>query len=550
MKLCEPAEVLLASRYLMPGETPEDLFQRVAKAVGTEKTSHFARIMTELEFLPNSPTLMNAGTPCGQLSACFVLPIEDSIEHIFSILKYMALIHKTGGGTGFSFSRVRPRGDMVGGSAGVASGPISFIRVFDEATNALRQGGKRRGANMGVLSSHHPDILEFIRSKENGGLENFNLSIGFDSRFFSCLERKRPYSLVNPRDGEVWSEVKPGDLFSTLAMAAWRCGDPGVLFLDHINAKNPVPALGEIEATNPCGEQPLLPWESCNLGSINLSRFIRKEDIDWDALRETVWLAVEFLDAVIDVNRFPLPIIRDRTLRTRKIGLGVMGFADMLIRLGVPYYSDEALSIAERLMRFIQEESHAASRVLGEEKGSFPAIDGSVYSGPMRNATVTTIAPTGSLHIIACTSSGIEPIFACASERVINGRRFSIVHPELKKHFLGLPNGKELMKEAERKGSVQDLPVPRDIRELFRNAGEIDPRFHVKVQATFQKYVDNAVSKTVNLPMEASPEDISRIFLFARELECKGITVYRYRSRGDQVLSRGCDSCRVDTVVP
>lgn len=549
MELCKPAEALLASRYLLPGETPEDLFRRVAKAVGTSKADLFAGIMSELKFLPNSPTLMNAGTQCGQLSACFVLPVEDSIEQIFSVLRYMALIHKSGGGTGFSFSRVRPKGDMVGGSAGVASGPISFIRVFDEATNALRQGGKRRGANMGVLSSHHPDIMEFIHSKETGGLQNFNLSVGFDAEFFSCLGQGHAYPLVNPRDGEVWREIEPRDLFDALSMAAWRCGDPGVLFLDRINEKNPVPALGEIEATNPCGEQPLLPWESCNLGSLNLSRFLKKGDIDWDALRECVWLAVEFLDAVIDVNRFPLPIIRECTLQTRKIGLGVMGFADMLIRLEVPYQSKEALTLGENLMRFIQEESHAASRTLGEEKGSFPAIDRSIYSGSMRNATVTTIAPTGSLHIIACTSSGIEPLFACASERVIDGKRFAIVHPELRKHFLGLPNGKELLLEAERKGSVQDLPVSRDIRELFRNAGEIDPRFHVRIQATFQKYVDNAVSKTVNLPTEASPGDISGIFLYARELGCKGITVYRYRSRKDQVISRGCDACRVDTLV-
>lgn len=549
MELCRPAEALLSSRYLLPGETPEDMFRRVAKAVGTEKSDLFSRIMAELRFLPNSPTLMNAGTPCGQLSACFVLPIEDSIEQIFSVLRHMAIIHKSGGGTGFSFSRVRPKGDMVGGSAGVASGPLSFIRVFDEATNALRQGGKRRGANMGVLSSHHPDIREFIRSKENGGLRNFNISVGFDAEFFSCLDKKRPYPLVNPRNGEVWDEIFPGDLFGILSHAAWRCGDPGVLFLDHINRDNPVPALGEIEATNPCGEQPLLPWESCNLGSLNLSRFVQKGEIDWDGLRETTWLAVEFLDAVIDVNRFPLPIIRDHTLRTRKIGLGVMGFADMLIRLEIPYESREALSLAERLMRFIKEESHAASRTLGEKKGSFPAIDQSVYTGHMRNATVTTIAPTGSLHIIACTSSGIEPLFACASERVIEGERFAIVHPELRRHFLGLPDGKELLKEAERKGSVQDLPVPRHLKDLFRNAGEIDPRFHVMVQAAFQKYVDNAVSKTVNLSELTTPEDISRIFLLARELGCKGVTVYRYRSRKDQVLSRGCDTCRVDSLL-
>ncbi|MDI9632477.1 MAG: adenosylcobalamin-dependent ribonucleoside-diphosphate reductase [Methanolinea sp.] len=550
MELCRPAEVLLASRYLLPGETPEGMFWRVARAVGTGKADLFARTMAELRFLPNSPTLMNAGTPCGQLSACFVLPIEDSIDQIFSVLRYMALIHKSGGGTGFSFSRVRPRGDVVAGSAGVASGPLSFIRVFDEATNALRQGGKRRGANMGVLSSHHPDILEFIHAKEEGGLQNFNLSVGFDAAFFECLGQKRTYPLVNPRTGEVWDGIDPGDLLSALSTAAWRCGDPGVLFLDTINEKNPVPGLGEIEATNPCGEQPLLPWESCNLGSINLSRFVRKGDIDWDSLRETVWIAVEFLDAVIDVNRFPLPAIRECTLRTRKIGLGVMGFADMLIRLGIPYQSREALSLAERLMAFIEEESHAASRSLGEEKGSFPAIDKSTYSGPMRNATVTTIAPTGSLHIIACTSSGIEPLFACASERVIDGKRFAIVHPELRRHFLGLPDGKDLLKEAEKKGSIQDLPVPRDLKELFRDACEIEPRFHVEMQAAFQRHVDNAVSKTVNLPADATPGDIAGIFLYARELGCKGITVYRYRSRKDQVLSRGCDSCRVDTLVP
>ncbi|MCQ8893685.1 MAG: adenosylcobalamin-dependent ribonucleoside-diphosphate reductase [Methanolinea sp.] len=549
MELCEPARVLLASRYLLPGETPEDMFRRVANAVGTDKKDLFAKMMGELRFLPNSPTLMNANTACGQLSACFVLPVEDSIDQIFSVLRYMAMIHKSGGGTGFSFSRVRPRGDSVGGWSGVASGPLSFIRVYDEATNALRQGGKRRGANMGVLSSHHPDIVEFIRAKEGGGLQNFNLSVGFDADFFAHLERGSRYPLVNPRDGSVWEEIDPRLLFETLSLAAWRCGDPGVLFLDRINEKNPVPGLGEIEATNPCGEQPLLPWESCNLGSINLSRCMGKGDIDWELLRETTWLAVEFLDAVIDVNRFPLAIIRDHTMRTRKIGLGVMGFADMLIRLEVPYQSQEALNLAERLMRFIEEESHAASRALGEEKGSFPAIDKSVYTGPMRNATVTTIAPTGSLHLIACTSSGIEPLFACAGERVINGRRFSIVHPELKRHFLGLPNGGELLAEAKRRGSLEGLLLPPGVKELFRNAAEIDPDFHVRMQATFQKHVDNAVSKTVNLPQGATPEEIAGIFLLARRLGCKGITVYRYKSKEDQVLSRGCDACRVDTLV-
>jgi len=549
MDLCDPAKVLLASRYLLPGETPEAMCRRVARAVGTEKTAQFVEIIENLRFLPNSPTLMNAGTRSGQLSACFVLPVEDSIRQIFSVLGHMAIIHKSGGGTGFSFSHVRPRGDLVGSTAGVASGPLSFIRVFDEATNALRQGGKRRGANMGVLASSHPDIMEFIRAKENGGLQNFNLSVGFDREFFSSMEKRRGYTLVNPRDGSVSLEIDPHSLWNAFVLSAWKCGDPGVLFLDRINELNPVPGLGQIEATNPCGEQPLLPWESCNLGSINLSRCIIEQDVDWEKLSDTVWLAVEFLDAVIDVNRFPIPIIRSQTLRTRKIGLGVMGFADALIQMGIPYQSGEALTYGERIMRFVQEESHAASGELGEEKGSFPAIDKSTYHGPMRNATVTTIAPTGSLHLIAGTSSGIEPIFSCAGERMIDKRTFQIIHPCLHQLFKKLPKGEDLLNEARKSGSVQDLAISTDIKDLFRNAGEIDPAHHVKMQATFQKYVDNAVSKTVNLPENATIEEISHVYFLARELGCKGITVYRYHSRKDQVLSRGCDTCRVDVVV-
>ena len=549
MELLDPARVLLASRYLLPGESPEGMCERVAHAVGTQKKRQFLEIIESLQFLPNSPTLMNAGTPTGQLSACFVLPVEDSIRQIFAVLGYMALIHKSGGGTGFSFSRVRPRGDSVAGTAGVASGPLSFIRVYDEATNALRQGGKRRGANMGVLASSHPDVIEFIRAKEAGGLPNFNLSVGFDGAFFACMERNLSYPLVNPRDGSVWDELEPGVLWDFISRSAWRCGDPGVLFLDRINEANTVPGLGEIEATNPCGEQPLLPWESCNLGSVNLSRCVRNGDIDWDVLSRTVWLAVEFLDAVIDVNRFPVPLIREHTLLTRKIGLGVMGFADLLIRMGIPYQSDEALSTAERIMRFIQHESHEASRMLGEGKGSFPAIDQSVFREPMRNATVTTIAPTGSLHLIAGTSSGIEPLFACAGERMIDKKAFRIMHPVLHTILRDLPRGRDLLNEVEKTGSVQHLAVPEEIRELFRNAAEIDPGHQVRMQAAFQKHVDNAVSKTVNLSELTTPEDISRIFLLARELGCKGVTVYRYRSRKDQVLSRGCDTCRVDSLL-
>lgn len=550
MDLCDPAKVLLASRYLLPGETPDAMFRRVARAVGTKKTALFTDMISSIRFLPNSPTLMNAGTRPGQLSACFVLPVEDSIRQIFSVLGYMALLHKSGGGTGFSFSRIRPCGDVVHGTAGVASGPLSFIHVFDEATNALRQGGKRRGANMGVLASSHPDIFEFIRAKEAGGLHNFNLSVGFDRAFFSCMEKGQRYDLVNPRDGSVALDIDPRDLWESFARSAWRCGDPGALFLDRINEKNPVPGLGVIEATNPCGEQPLLPWESCNLGSINLSRFIHAREIDWETLSGTVSLAVEYLDAVIDVNRLPIRRISNQTLQTRKIGLGVMGFADALIQMGIPYQSGEALQCGEQIMQFIQEEAHAASRTLGEEKGSFPAIDKSIYREPMRNATVTTIAPTGSLHLIACTSSGIEPLFSCAGERRIDGKVFRILHPGLSRLFKDMPDGRSLLKEVMRTGSIQHLRLPEEIRELFRNAGEIESTHHVKMQAAFQKHVDNAVSKTVNLPEDATTDDISQIFSLARDLECKGITVYRYHSRSDQVLSRGCDTCRVDAVNP
>jgi ribonucleoside-diphosphate reductase alpha chain len=548
MEVSDAARILLSSRYLLPGETPGGMIRRVARAVNTTKCREFLSIMEDLRFLPNSPTLMNAGTAGGQLSACFVLPVEDSIDRIFTTLGYMARIHKSGGGTGFSFSHLRPQGDQVAGTAGIASGPLPFLRVFDEATNALRQGGKRRGANMGVLSSSHPDILQFIRSKEGGGLTNFNLSVGFDSSFFRHLEGGRPYDLVNPRDGRIWKTVDPSILWETLAASAWKCGDPGVLFLDRINETSSVPGLGPIEATNPCGEQPLLPFESCNLGSINLCRCICGNEMDYGILGSVVRLAVEFLDAVIDVNRFPFPEIRESTLATRKIGLGVMGFADMLILMGIPYQSREALDLAGSIMNFIQTESHAASSELGEEKGSFPAVDKSVYSGPMRNATVTTIAPTGSIHLIAGTSSGIEPVFSLAFDRMINGKKVRFIHPALEEHIGKIAGGGSMMDTVRRTGSVQDLRIGDDKKDLLRTAAEIDPEFHVRMQAVFQEHVDNAVSKTVNLPKNATPGDICRIFSLARSLHCKGITVYRYHSRADQILSRGCETCRVDSM--
>jgi len=547
MGLTETGRILLQSRYLLSGESPRQMFRRVAGAIGTAEEKEFFKMMDDLLFLPNSPTLMNAGIPGGQLSACFVLPIGDSIESIFLALRQMALIHKSGGGTGFSFSHIRPSGDCVGQTAGIASGPIPFIHVFNEATTALKQGGKRRGANMGVLASSHPDIIAFVKAKISGNLQNFNLSVGFDQAFFDALSRDGDYDLVNPRNGEIWTTVPARMLCKEVSRAAWQCGDPGILFLDRINEKNQVPGLGVIEATNPCGEQPLLPYESCNLGSINLAECVSGAGIDYGILGEIVRRAVRFLDGIIDINVYPVPEIREATLRTRKIGLGVMGLADALIRIGIPYQSEEALSCTASILRFIQTEAHAASEEVGEEKGSFPAIDQSIYSGPMRNATVTTVAPTGSLHLIAGTSSGIEPLFSLSYSRVINGHLLHMIHPEVERYLATVPGGNSHLAQIRQKGSVQDLPVSDDVKELLRTAAEIEPEFHVRILALVQKYVDNAVSKTVNLPENATDTEIARIFLLARNLGCKGITVYRYNSKADQVLSRGCDTCRVDS---
>ncbi|MCC7565017.1 MAG: adenosylcobalamin-dependent ribonucleoside-diphosphate reductase [Methanomicrobiaceae archaeon] len=546
MDLTLPARRLLASRYLLPGETPADLWKRVAGAVGGSDAREYRAVLEQLLFLPNSPTLMNAGTPLGQLSACFVLPVEDSLESIFTSLTYMALIHKSGGGTGFSFSHLRPAGDHVNETAGVASGPVSFLRVFDAATEAVKQGGRRRGANMGVLASSHPDIERFINSKRRGGLRNFNISVGFDADFFSCCRAGRQYDLVNPRDGSVWGSIDPRYLWRSVADAAWATGEPGMLFLDEINRRNTVPGLGCIEATNPCGEQPLLPFESCNLGSINLARCIQKHDLDRELLRSVVQTAVSFLDAIIDINRFPIPQIRERTLATRKIGLGVMGFAEALIRLGIPYASDDALLFAGRTMGYIQAEARAASRELGERKGSFPAIEQSIFSGAMRNATVTTIAPTGSLHLIAGTTSGIEPIFSLAHTRIINGQPVAVTTDLIRDCLPARTGGIDVLAHVRKTGSIQDLPLRDDAKDLFRTALEIAPEHHVRIQAAFQKHVDNAVSKTVNMPEDAGVDDICRVFEYARSLACKGITVYRYKSRRDQVLSQGCDVCIMD----
>ncbi len=546
MELSPIARTLLAARYQKPGETPEQLFLRVARVVDTPRAEEFHSAMTGFRFLPNSPTLMNAGTSLGQLSACFVLPVEDSIQSIFSTLLHMALIHKTGGGTGFSFSRLRPAGDHVDELPGVASGPLSFMRVYDEATNALKQGGRRRGANMGVLSSRHPDIEAFMTSKTGGGLRNFNISVGFDEKFFECREKGSPYDLVNPRTKEVVRTVNPEYLWSLLVEAAWRTGDPGVLFMDRINEKNTVPGLGSMEATNPCGEQPLLPNESCNLGSVNLAACVKKGDIDEELLRSTARLGTQFLDATIDVNRFPIEEIRQANLLTRKIGIGIMGLADAMIRLGIVYATSEGLAFAGKMMATVQEEAHATSEELGERLGSFPAIDKSIYTGPMRNATVTTVAPTGSLHIIAGTSSGIEPLFSLSYTRVIADREVSFIYPLLEELLAGRGGGTDLMAAIRRTGSVQDLPVGDELKELLRTANEIPAEHHIRMQATVQRYVDNAVSKTVNLPEEATVAEVSRCYSLARELGCKGVTIYRYNSKEEQVMVRGCTVCDSD----
>lgn len=547
MEFSPQARLLLERRYLLPGETPDGLFSRVAGAVGGPgKSREFFTLLSDLLFLPNSPTLMNAGTAAGQLSACFVLPVEDTLEGIFATLTHMALIHRSGGGTGFSFSLLRPRGDAVNGTPGAATGPVSFIRVYDAATAAVRQGGRRRGANMAVLAASHPDIEEFVTCKQAGGLANFNISVGIDERFLHCLSTGKAYNLTNPRDGSVWRSIDPGSLWRLIAVSAHASGEPGVLFLDEINRRSTTPHLGPIVATNPCGEQPLYPYESCNLGSVNLARCIRKHDLDDDLLSRAVRSGVDFLDGVIDVNHFPLPAIRERTLATRKIGLGVMGFAEALIRLGIPYESEEALRFAGSLMERIADAARGRSEELGAEKGSFPAIEGSVYTGDMRNATVTTIAPTGSIHLIAGTTGGIEPVFSFAYSRTIDGQPVSIVSDLVGEFLPETAGGRDVAAHVRRHGTVEGLPLDTHTRDLFKTAVEIAPEHHVRMQAAFQKHVDNAVSKTVNLPETATIDEIARVFSLARDLGCKGITVYRHRSRPDQVLSLGCDVCLID----
>jgi len=561
-KLTVNALEVLRKRYLLRDETgkimetPAQTFRRVARAIvkvnkdyaGNPKESEkvFYEMMVRTEFLPNSPTLFNAGTALGQLSACFVLPVEDSLESIFTAVKNMALIEKSGGGVGFDFSKLRPKGDMVKSTKGVASGPVSFMGVFDSATEVIKAGGKRRGAMMGVLRADHPDVIEFITSKQKPGvLSNFNVSVAVTDDFMKKVEEDGEYWLINPRNKEKVRKLKAEDVWSLMAKSAWESGDPGVIFIDEINRYNPTPEIGRIEATNPCGEEPLLPYESCNLGSVNLSRMVENGKVNWKKLRETVRNAVHFLDNVIDANRFPLKQIEEMTKANRKIGLGVMGFADILIKLEIPYDSEEALKLAEKLMKFVTEEARRKSVELGVERGSFPNFDRSVWKDKcqaMRNATITTIAPTGSISIIAGCSSGIEPLFAVSFMRkVLEGTRLFEINPlfEMTAKERGFYSA-ELLEEIARTGSVQGIRgVPEDVKRVFVTALDIKSEWHVRMQAAFQKYTDNAVSKTVNLANDAAVEDVEKVFWLAYRLKCKGITVYRYGSKPEQVLNIG-----------
>jgi len=582
MQLTENALRVLRARYLLRDEkgevveSPEEMFRRVARTIASSESLYgedpaeweerFYDAMSRLLFLPNTPTLINAGKDIGQLAACFVLPVDDSMKSIFDSLKNAALILQSGGGTGFSFSRLRPRSDIVKSTGGIASGPVSFMRIYNTATEVIKQGGARRGANMGILSVDHPDILEFIRIKrQEEELANFNISVAITDAFMQALKDDTEYELINPRSKRVAGRLRARDVFDEIVESAWETGDPGLIFIDRINRDNPTPHLGRIESTNPCGEQPLLPFEACVLGSINLSRVLKEEksgshgvkksrqnaSIDWGLLSYLTRLGVRFLDDAIDANKYPVPEIERMHKGNRKIGLGVMGWADLLIRLGIRYNSRRAFSLAREVMRFIRDKAREASSELARERGSFPNFAGSIYDTPeyrsmggLRNATTTTIAPTGTLSIIAGCSSGIEPLFAIAYKRLVLDTELQEIHP----YFVEIAKERgfyshELIQRINRKGNLRGMrEVPRDVKRIFVTALEIPPEDHVEMQAAFQEFTDNAVSKTINLKHRATKEDVARAFLLAYEKGCKGITVFRYGSkRGTLVKAEETD---------
>ena len=571
----EQALKVLGERYLKkndefePIETPEQMVWRVAweiasaeaawgvKRKDVESTARdFYNLMISRKFLPNSPTLMNAGTGNGlQYSACFVLPIEDSMEGIFDALKYQAIIHKTGGGTGFSFSRLRPNGSFVKTSNGTASGPISFMKIFDAATNEVKQGGKRRGANMGILRVDHPDIMAFIHCKEAGGITNFNISVAITDPFMEAYYKDEDYSLIDPRTKKVAGTLNARHIFDEIAGSAWKSGDPGLIFIDRINAgsANPIPVLGPVESTNPCGEQPLYPYDACNLGSIFLGYFVHDGKVDWKDLGTTARMATRFLDNVIEVNPYPLEQIRKTVFNSRRVGLGVGGWSDMLIELGIPFDSEEALVLAEKVMKFIQEEALDEDRKLAKARGPFPLFPVSIYKEetPRRNSTITTIAPTGTISIIAGSSSGCEPMFAVAYQHIVKDehldRKLTFIEPRFEK--IAKERGfysESLMTKVGERGVIREMEeIPADVRAVFGTAHEIAPEWHIKIQAAFQKYTENAVSKTINLRHEATVDDVKRAYLTAWEIGCKGITIFRDGSKGAQVLNLGTNNVDV-----
>ena len=557
MKLTANAKTVLESRYLLRDsagkltESPSGLFERVAGAIadgeGRQKglwTERFFEVMAEGRFLPNSPTLMNAGKAAGQLSACFVIPVEDTLDRIFDALKDAARIHQSGGGTGFSFSRLRPQGSGVGSSQGIASGPVSFMRVFDGATEAIKQGGARRGANMAVLRVDHPDIFDFIDCKRDGrSFANFNVSVGVTGEFMRAVADDFDFQLRDPRDGRCVRSVRARELFGRISQAAWECGDPGIVFLDRMNLFNPTPRAGSFESTNPCGEQPLLGFESCNLGSLNLGRYVSRKGFDWDRYGVDIATAVRFLDNVIDRNSYPLVASRKITLRNRKIGLGVMGFADALLALDLPYDSPGGMAFGERIMSFLDRVAKQVSAELAAQRGAFPNWKASLWRRlgypPLRNSTVSTVAPTGTISMIAGASSGIEPIFAgIFSRNVLSGQRLREVHPAVER----LIRTKKLDPSLLTEGDLEAALGPG-----WSPAYRVSVEGHVRMQAAFQRHSDSAVSKTINLPESATVADVQRAYELAYRMGCKGITVYRDQSRGQQVLEAEtvCETCEV-----